>query len=334
MSNFPINALLPTAKLPGADISGSHDAESIQFSDAQEQASGLAGWNQDYLQLSAGVFHGAIRQIRGVNIRLFVEEVGQSVFQTGVLSSDILAVGLPLDTDGTGMFCGAACGADSVHVFSGPAGFEFRTPRHHTMLGAELRVGKESLSQLSVNQDLCEPSDFPGRTGVVVLGPRSFTAIKSYLLTFIQTASSNPCLLDKPAVVSTVSDFLLYHMSLVDPHCKAATSFPRHWVLVQRACALANENWDQMPTVAQLCLELDVSRRTLQFAFQQVLNVSPLTYIRAVRLSRARRILKQVSSVTEAATACGFWHFGHFSQDYQTMFGERPSDTLRGRVCK
>lgn len=334
MSNFLVSTLCPIAKLPGADTSGSRDAESIQFSDAQEQARVLTGWNQEYLQLSAGVFHGAFRQIGGVGIRLFVEEVQQSVFQVGVLSSDILAVGLTLDTDGTGMFCGAGCGADSLHVFSGSEGFEFRTPRNHTMLGVELLVGNHSLSQLSISQDPRRTPDLSGRAGTVVLESKSFTAIKSHLLTFTQAAISNPSLLDKPSVVSTLSDFLLYHMSLVDPRGKEARSSLKHRVLVQGACALVNENRDQMPTVAQLCLELNVSRRTLQVAFQQLLNVSPLMYVRAVRMNRARRLLKHANSVTDAATACGFWHFGHFSHDYQAMFGERPSDTLRDRARK
>jgi AraC family transcriptional regulator, ethanolamine operon transcriptional activator len=72
-----------------------------------------------------------------------------------------------------------------------------------------------------------------------------------------------------------------------------------------------------------------VSRRTLQNAFLRVLDMSPLAYVKAVRLKQAREALKRSQSVTEAATACGFWHFGHFAHDYQTLFGERPSDTLR-----
>ena len=54
-----------------------------------------------------------------------------------------------------------------------------------------------------------------------------------------------------------------------------------------------------------------------------------LAYIKAARLKQAREALKNARSVTDAATACGFWHFGHFAQDYQTLFGERPSDTLK-----
>ena len=113
------STLPPTAQYFGLHAAGTPDVESFHFYDAQEQASALTGWNQDYLQLSAGGFHGEISQLQGTGIRLFVEQVQQSVFQTGLLANDILAIGIPLDTAGTGMFCGTTCGADSFHVFSG-----------------------------------------------------------------------------------------------------------------------------------------------------------------------------------------------------------------------
>jgi AraC-like DNA-binding protein len=34
-------------------------------------------------------------------------------------------------------------------------------------------------------------------------------------------------------------------------------------------------------------------------------------------------------SVTDTALACGFEHFGRFSEAYRKLFGERPSQTLR-----
>jgi AraC family ethanolamine operon transcriptional activator len=82
-------------------------------------------------------------------------------------------------------------------------------------------------------------------------------------------------------------------------------------------------------TVEGLCRELAVSRRALQYSFQEVLGLSPLAYLRAVRLNGARRAIKQCSSVSDAATAWGFWHFGRFAQDYRALFGELPSQTFK-----
>jgi AraC family ethanolamine operon transcriptional activator len=74
---------------------------------------------------------------------------------------------------------------------------------------------------------------------------------------------------------------------------------------------------------------LDVSRRTLQYAFQEALGINPASYLRVERLNRVRRALGNAQSVTEAATRFGFWHFGHFATEYRTLFGELPSETFR-----
>jgi AraC family ethanolamine operon transcriptional activator len=290
---------------------------SLHFQDAQEQAHALSGWNQDYLQLSAGRFQGELAQVEGNGIKLFVERVQQSVLQTGLLPSGVLALGVPLHASGGGMFCGRTCDASSLHFFSGTSGFEFRTSREHTMLGLELQVDKDV--------------DLPLHAGTLTHTIRPLSKIKGYVTDLYQSARRDPALLSKPAVVASVSDFLLDSL-LRAPNALGSqqdASTNTHWALVQRCVTLVNDAPDAAPTVTQLCVATGVSRRTLQNAFLRVLDMSPLAYIKAVRLKQAREALKNARSVTDAATACGFWHFGHFSQDYQAMFGERPSDTLR-----
>ena len=298
----------------------------LRFRDVEEQASALTGWNQHYLQLSAGTFHGELCQLHGPGIRLFVERMQQSVLQIGVLPGDVLAVGIPLETSGSGLFCGQPCGTDDFHVFSGACGFEFRSSRQHTMLGIELQLERGWLSAAASGQQ-----PWATQAGVWRMAPAALAELKAYLLTLWQSAQAQPGLLAKAAVVSTVADFLLDRMAQASRGGAADLRMDTCslWQLVQQARARVKDTPGPAPTVAQLCLDLDVSRRTLQNGFQRVLGVSPLAYLKAVRLDQARRALKRVSSVTEAATAHGFWHFGHFSQDYQAMFGEQPSATLR-----
>lgn len=308
--NQPHGACLPRAE------ARSMERASLRFADAQEQAVALSGWNQSYLQLSAGAFAGELAQVEGNGIKLFVERVQQSVLQTGQLPPRVLALGVPLNASGGGMFCGRACDVHSVHLFSGQQGFEFRTSRQHTILGLELQLGDAV--------DLSLPA------GTLTHTVRPLAKIKSYVLDLYQQARREPALLQNPAVVAAVSDFLLDSLLRkpnqpdARPGCAHA-----HWTLVQRCVALVHAHTEAAPTVTELCTEMGVSRRTLQNAFLRVLDMSPLAYVKAVRLKQAREALKDAQSVTEAATASGFWHFGHFAHDYQTMFGERPSDTLR-----
>jgi AraC family ethanolamine operon transcriptional activator len=102
--------------------------------------------------------------------------------------------------------------------------------------------------------------------------------------------------------------------------------------VVRRARDLLSARQDEPPSIGQLCKSLGVSRRWLQFSFNEVLQISPLAYLRAMRLDGARRMLARGSvgtRVKDAVEAYGFWHLSRFSRDYQKMFGELPSETLR-----
>jgi transcriptional regulator GlxA family with amidase domain len=72
---------------------------------------------------------------------------------------------------------------------------------------------------------------------------------------------------------------------------------------------------------------------TLQYAFKEVMGMTPVAYLARLRLHRVRHALRTASqastTVTAEALRWGFWHFGDFSRAYKDCFGELPSDTLR-----
>ena len=90
------------------------------------------------------------------------------------------------------------------------------------------------------------------------------------------------------------------------------------------------------PYLSELCATAHVSERKLQYAFNDIMGMSPLTYLHRLRLHRARDDLRNSESgsttVTEVALNWGFWHFGEFSRAYKNCFGEVPSKTLRGNA--
>jgi len=305
---------------------------SMSFCDAQEQACALTGWNQNYLQLSAGIFKGDVCQVQGQSIKLFIEHVQQSMLQTGELPCDILALGIPLTTSGSGMFSGQTCGAGDLHVFSGVSGFEFRPSQRHTMLGIELQLDRGWLdTEVEQSEKRGSPA-LPNRSCVLKMAPAALVAFKTYLLDLFQSAQTDPALLANPIIVANIADYVLDYLVSLSHATDASSQRCSQWNLVTHARDRIHETQQQTMTVAQLCQMLGVSRRTLQNGFQQILGIGPLAYVKAFRLTQTRKMLKQGSCVTDAATANGFWHFGHFSHDYKMMFGECPSVTLRRYV--
>ena len=103
--------------------------------------------------------------------------------------------------------------------------------------------------------------------------------------------------------------------------------------LVRLAEDYANVNRDVNIRMVDLCKVTEVSERTLQYAFQTCLGLSPMNYLKRHRLHQVRRELKEadVARSTVSAIACqfGFFHFGDFSLAYKSQFNESPSQTLK-----
>ena len=106
--------------------------------------------------------------------------------------------------------------------------------------------------------------------------------------------------------------------------------------IVKRAQDRALRDLDERCYVADLCEASGVSERTLQYAFQSIVSMTPIGYLRQIRLHRARKVLREAApdstTVTEVALDWGFPHFGEFSQAYKNCFGELPSETLNGKI--
>jgi AraC-like DNA-binding protein len=143
----------------------------------------------------------------------------------------------------------------------------------------------------------------------------------------------------KSGLTPSTADF--WKRSIVD--CMAAnvmSSLPpddNGWLpsarrLIRRVEEYLDEAGTRPVHVAEICAALDVSRRTLHRAFQEVFGLGPVSFLRHKRLCAAYSILRQSGpgSTTVAAVAMeqGFYELGRFAQYYYAMFGERPSQTL------
>jgi AraC-like DNA-binding protein len=101
--------------------------------------------------------------------------------------------------------------------------------------------------------------------------------------------------------------------------------------VVTRLEGYIEANWREAITVERLIVEAGVSGRSLFRAFERNRGYSPMAFVMAVRLRRARAMLLSGDpgvSVASAASACNFANQGHFARHYRQTFGELPSKTL------
>jgi len=91
------------------------------------------------------------------------------------------------------------------------------------------------------------------------------------------------------------------------------------------------DNLERKLALSDLARVAGASERTLQKQFRQVLGMSPVRYVRRLRLIAARQEILQAgaASVADIAMRFGCPHLGRFAADYRKCFGETPSATYQ-----
>ncbi|ASW87015.1 MULTISPECIES: AraC family transcriptional regulator [Mycobacterium] len=105
---------------------------------------------------------------------------------------------------------------------------------------------------------------------------------------------------------------------------------------IRRAIEIIEAEADQPLTVAALARRSHVGVRSLQHGFQRHVGVTPMAYLRQVRLRRAHQALLESdpSTVTVASVAYrwGFTNLGRFAAAHTARYQEPPLKTLQRTV--
>jgi AraC-like DNA-binding protein len=99
---------------------------------------------------------------------------------------------------------------------------------------------------------------------------------------------------------------------------------------VRRAEAFIRSNVSRNIRLQDIARAAGVSVRTLQSSFKRDRHVTPMQYLRNLRLDAARARLLAGTAVSEAALDTGFSHQGRFAHYYRRRFGHSPSSTRGG----
>ena len=304
-------------------------------SDIDEQAAGLRDWNQVYEQMTPGRFVGGLHEMCFAGIQLFHESTSQAVHEAGAPWPGARAFGVPVRMDGVGRFRGEPVDADALVTLGARDELDFYTPRGFEIFG--LVVDERALEAHARQVEHRDLAAAVAGKGVLKPGAERLSDLRRLLSSAMQSLDVNPIALQYRQTQRVLAQSMLGAVVKVvvgdeeTPRCPAACTGRGN--VVDAAKAFMRSRIAEPITVADLCRELGVSRRTLQYCFHEVLGINPVAFLRAMRLNGVRRSLKgagPADTVQDVAARWGFWHLGHFVTDYKRMFGELPSETLRG----
>ncbi len=167
------------------------------------------------------------------------------------------------------------------------------------------------------------------------LTPSSGESLVAELVRIIEAFAKRPDLIDNPLFAGDAFSRLLQrleHESNPTAGRQDSLSCNRRDEAVHNAMLFADEQ-SGMTSAFNMAQAAGVSQRPMEFDFRDRLGTSPGKYLQILRLNQAHHTLADAApgevSILEVAERWGFTHLGRFGKAYKSLFGERPSDTLR-----
>jgi AraC family ethanolamine operon transcriptional activator len=304
--------------------------------DVDAHARNLSAWEQHYEQTSPGAFCAEVRELFDRDLQVFEEVASCGTGQQCRTWPGGVWVGLAVSDADTGLrFMGRATHGLQLMLASGRTPFELQVPAGCGLYGMVLDQATLAQHVQALHHHQC-PDDWADTPRVQSLTPLQRYRLAGMVREVLRSLQNQPEALQHEASRRSLREALLTVLSdIVLPDTLDQAASPRQQrrqELVHKVRDMVFDCPEQPLSVAELCVRLHVTRRTLQNAFQESLGTSPAAFLRTVRLNAVRRALRErpaQATIADTAARWGFWHMGHFSQEYKALFGETPSQSRR-----
>ena len=303
-------------------------AYASQYDDIDAQAAHFQGFGQHYEQLSAGPFRGQFESYQfGRELTVHLERANRELMQSASTPSDRFGFSFLLPESPPCVLNAHRVADGDIILYPADAMIEGRTPAGMRIFCVDLDA--ELLNDYGLEQ----------REIRVVHDPERADALRDTIVAGIAAFRQ----LGEPAAYrAAAGDFcsslseLVWQLASADGSDAARTRSRgrrQAFVVYRRARDVFIERLALGVSIAQVCREVGVSRRSLECAFRTAVGLSPAHYVRKLQLNQVRRDLLAAAdgtaSIGGVAARHGLWHWSRFSQSYREMFGELPSATRR-----
>jgi AraC-like DNA-binding protein len=198
------------------------------------------------------------------------------------------------------------------------------------------------IDQVAVDRALETLVDIPLDSPIPFTAPLPLNAAAAHswvqLLLMIHRQLACPdSLMRHSVVLDPLVDSLIHGFLLVADHpyheALAAPAVPGRPAAVRDAMDIIEASPHLPLTTSILAMQCHVSVRTLQHGFQRHLGMSPMAYVRVVRLRHAHRDLRSAdpthNTVAGIAHRWGFTNHSRFAAAHKAMYGQTPLQALR-----
>jgi AraC-like DNA-binding protein len=276
-----------------------------------------------------------LRQVSGRHFHVFHEQLNQRVLQQGRAPHNQLCFALPVVQAVAPFVQGRAVSLPSLLTLRGGEEFVVHLPCDTDVIAFTL---DRALAAAPEHAALSELPERMLAQPVLPVSPPRYQAAVQDLQDVLHLALDDESLVnhaafdEKMLAHSVIGIVLSLVQSDQDGRSPTLPHMSTQSYIVRKSQEIALDSDDDMLTVLDLCHRLKISRRTLQYSFQNVAGTTPTAYLRSIRLNAVRRFLMTTPPtvrIGDVAAQFGFCHFGRFSSYYQQHFQELPSQTPR-----
>jgi len=308
---------------------------SAEFDEFDEFNEFTASWDLDYRQLKRGSLAAQLKQMVSPTWTVGWVRVDRSAFQQGSAPAGMRSFAILGAAASEVDWCGSSFRLDTVAIFANDRDFRCVSPAGFAVYALsfaefELAAASQRLGLPNISDDLKSHDEVRLVDHVKVATLRRL--VNETLTGFCSPGTS---VLPIDRAQQSARDRICEQLVLA---LTPAGSLPRRpsW---RKLTAMTNKTLDYIEThmgdgitVRDVSKATGVSRRTLEYAFQNQFDTSPKKFINGQRLVLSRRDLLRSSgekSIADVANRWGFWHMGQFARDYRRQFGELPSQTTQ-----
>lgn len=304
--------------------------------DPTELTEQLRDWNFEFTQLNAGKFkaQGCILQFDSVSLARM--SLDRTLIQRGYAPHGMVAIFIPGAGSGPVYVRGQPVVTGQCATLGEGANLDAITHDGYldVSFGFDLSACRAPMEWLNGGQMLVPPG-----TCIAAPGPAWTNDMLARIDWLLASVMEHPACLADSRLRSSLADHVLaalvqFNGATADVDATSRSARAGRRAAVRIACELIHSKLTEPLRLSELCRHSHLKIRSLEYGFREVTGLTPVAYIRSLRLNSVRRALQDnlpasKRSISEIAMDAGFWHLSQFSMDYRRMFGETPSDTRR-----
>lgn len=295
------------------------------YSDFEQFAYDIEGWDVDFKQLSTDPFLSYLQQTESNDLFITSAWFATKLEQRGSAPVDKWTFAL-LDTGSPEIVWRGQLLSNHIAIYAPDSEIDAYSPPGFNVL--TISISSEEVDQWLQLYQHDKPK--------VLYASGEVLPVDEYTLQKIRTAARQILFATEPSLQREHEETLisqLLNTLLGAGQGLIKISRADHYRKFKNIVGYIDANLGNNILLSDLCRIGEMSPRTVQRLFRYFIDDTPKKYIRTRRLNNVRKELNEKPDtdryIADIANRWGFWHMGQFASDYYKLFGELPNETLK-----